>query len=91
MAEKVDVEVSRLAKLLLLLLLSIFQLALSADALSVVHVVSFHHLQDKSEIDLFMFTISTFFSFFVLKFIDSRMLPNYVRYKKGNSGIISRM
>lgn len=45
MPEEVDVEISRLAELLFFLLLSILQLALCADALSVVHVVCFHHLQ----------------------------------------------
>lgn len=45
-AEKIDVEISRFAELLLLLLFSVFQLALGADALSVIHVVRFHHLED---------------------------------------------
>lgn len=45
-AQQVDIEVSRLAELLLLLLLSVLQLALSADALGVVHVVRFHHLPE---------------------------------------------
>lgn len=45
-SQEVDVEVSRLAELLLLLLLSILQLALCADTLSVVHVVCLHHLRE---------------------------------------------
>lgn len=43
-AQEVHVEISRLAELLLLLLFSILQFALCTDALSVVHVVCFHHL-----------------------------------------------
>lgn len=45
--EEVHVEISRLAELLLFLLLSVFQLALCTDALSVVHVICFHHLQEE--------------------------------------------
>lgn len=45
-AQQVDVEVSGLAELLLLLLLSVLQLALGADALGVVHVIGFHHLPE---------------------------------------------
>lgn len=47
MPEEVDVEISRLAELFLFLLLSVFQLALCTDALSVVHVICFHHLQEE--------------------------------------------
>lgn len=45
-AQQVDVEVSGLAELLLLLLLSVLQFALGADALGVVHVVGLHHLPE---------------------------------------------
>lgn len=45
MPQQVDVQVSRLAELLLLLFLSILQLALSADAFCVIHVIRLHHLQ----------------------------------------------
>lgn len=43
--QQIDVQVSRLAVLFLLLLLGVLQLALSADALCMVHVVCLHHLQ----------------------------------------------
>lgn len=46
--QQVDVEVPRLAELLLLLLLGVLQLALRADALAVVHVVCFHHLTSRN-------------------------------------------
>lgn len=49
-AQEVDVEVSRLAKLLLLLFLSILQLALRADALRVIHVIRLHHLQEDEKV-----------------------------------------
>lgn len=45
MPQEIDVQVSRLAVLFLLLLLCILQLALSTDALCVVHVVCLHYLQ----------------------------------------------